>query len=59
MTKPESGVVEPYELDFLMFLESRSRAIASTDIDENWKRAYLSLADAATTVLSMQKRYMK
>ena len=52
-------VVQPFDEDYLMFLESRCRAIACTDIDENWKRAYLRIADAATVALSMQRRYMK
>ena len=55
----ESGMVQPFDEDYLMFLESRCRAIASTDIDENWKRAYLGIADAATVALSMQRRYGK
>ena len=55
----ETGVVQPFDEDYLMFLESRCRAIACTDIDKNWKRAYLRIADAATVALSMQRRYMK
>ena len=52
-------VVQPFDEDYLMFLEGRCRAIASTDIDKNWKRAYLRIADASTVALSMQRRYMK
>lgn len=52
-------VVQPFEEDYLMFLESRCRAIACTDIDENRRRAYLGIADAATVALSMQRRYGK
>ena len=58
-TEIETGVVQPFDEDCLMFLESRCRAIASTDIDENWKRAYLGIADAATVAFSMQRRYLK
>ena len=57
--KIETSVVQPFDEDYLMFLESRCRAIASTDVDENWKRAYLRIADASTVALSMQRRYMK
>ena len=59
MSEVETGVVQPFDEDYLMFLESRCRAIASTDIDENWQRAYLRIADASTVVLSMQRRYGK
>ena len=58
-TEIETGVVQPFDEDYLMFLESRCRAIASTDIDENWQRAYLRIADASTVALSMQRRYGK
>lgn len=57
--KNETGVVHPFDDNYLMWLESRCRAIASTDIDENWKRAYLRIADASTVALSMQRRYEK
>lgn len=55
----DEGVVQPFDEDYLMFLESRCRAISCTDIDKNWQRAYLRIADAATVALSMQRRYGK
>ena len=55
----ETGVVQPFDEDYLMFLESRCRAIASTDIDENWRRAYLRIAVASTVALSMQRWFGK